>query len=98
MALKVSFYPENEEVEQKVATLLKEAEHFHRTGNYEKAEELYREVLRLDHQNSTAYHHLGIMALQGEQYELAEKLLKAASDFEPENTRYLRIWERFIFV
>ncbi len=89
MVLKIDFRSCDTEFEQDVSKLLKQAEYMHKTGNYEEAEKLYRQILTLDDQNSTAYHHLGIMALQGKQYELAEKLLKAASDFEPQNVRYL---------
>lgn len=88
MALKISSRCK-EEIEKEVAELLAKGEEFHLEGRYKEAEEMYKQVLQLDPQNSVAYHHLGIMALQGKQFDLAKKLFKASIDLDPNNVRYL---------
>ncbi len=90
MALKISSKPQKKSIlDNNITRLLEKAQDFHIKGEYEEAEDLYREVLKIDPKNSVAYHHLGIMALQGNNYKLAKRLLKAASDLEPDNVRFL---------
>lgn len=90
MSLKISGKMEKlSELNEDILQLVIKGEKLHLQGRYKKAEEIYREILARDPKNSIAYHHLGIMALQGKQIDLAKTLLKAASDLEPENVRYL---------
>ncbi len=89
MALEILSQPSKSLVDERVESLLKEAEDLHLAGDYEKAEELYREILKIDPRNSTAYHHLGIMALQGGNFKIANTLLKAAYELEPDNIKYI---------
>ncbi len=88
MALRISSN-RSRDTAREVEELLKKAENYHLKGKYQEAEDLYRSILEMDPENSVAYHHLGLMALQGGQYELATTLLKAASELEPNNVRYL---------
>ncbi len=88
MALRISS-KEKRDLVGEIEQLLKRAEDCHLKGKYQEAEDLYRSVLEIDPENPIAYHHLGIMALQGGQYKLAATLLKAASELEPTNIRYL---------
>ncbi len=88
MALKIKSKPA-QELDKEIMELLARGEEYQLKGRYKEAEELYREVLERDPKNATAYHHLGIMALQGKQLEFAKTLFKAAVDLEPENIRFL---------
>lgn len=78
-----------EEIDREITNLLLKGERYQLEGKFSEAEEIYREILKRDPQNSIAYHHLGIMALQGGQNDLAGIFLKAASDLDPENVRFL---------
>lgn len=88
MALKLN-QDKSPDTSEKVKKLLIEAENHQLSGNYKEAEKLYRQVLEIDPKNDVAYHHLGIMAIQGGQYDLAEVLMRAAYDLNPDNVRYL---------
>jgi tetratricopeptide (TPR) repeat protein len=50
----------------------------HQAGRLSEAEALYREVLAYDPNHGDAWHLLGTLALQVEQYELAEDLIRRA--------------------
>ena len=89
MVLQITSEVNKEYIDEKISQMLEKAEQLHTLGRYEEAEDLYREVLKLDPNNHIAYHHLGIMALQGGKFDLAKTFLKAASVLDPQNVRYL---------
>ncbi len=61
--------------------LLQLAQQQHQAGKFQDADSLYQQVLKRDPANATALHMLGVLALQRQNYQTAEELIrKAAGD------------------
>ena len=61
-------------IEQKLTTAVKH----HQAGDLDRAQNLYREVVRLDPSHADALHLLGVAALQNQQHETAVDLIQQA--------------------
>ncbi len=69
----------------KIITLedkLESAKLYHRSGNFEKAEKLYREILKEEPQNAEATHLLGLLAMQMGKLDVAQYLIETAIELD----------------
>ncbi len=76
----------NKENKKKILSLedkLESAKLYHRGGNLEKAEKLYREVLKEEPYNAQATHLLGLLAMQTGKLEIAKYLIETAIKLDP---------------
>ena len=69
--------------------LLAQAAEHHRAGRFEKAESIYREILRRDPRHVEALRLLALVAMNAEHYGQAEELLKRAVEVAPD---FLDAW------
>lgn len=69
-------------------SLVERALQFHRQGNLEQAEILYREVLRVEPDNADALHLCGVVAYQKGCIEKAEELIREAIAIYPRNAEF----------
>ena len=69
---------------EQVRATLREALTAHADGDLDKAEELYRETLRLDPQNKFAYYNLGVIAQTQGDSERAISSYRDAIDIDPD--------------
>ncbi len=68
---------------QSLEDKLESAKLYHRGGNLEKAEKLYREILKEEPYNAQATHLLGLLAMQTGKLEIAEHLIETAIKLDP---------------
>lgn len=68
---------------QSVSPVLAEAFQYHQAGELAHAQRYYERALELDPNNSTAWHYLGMVGLQGGQLDHAEKCLERAIRLSP---------------
>jgi len=71
--------------EQEIQILLENAQLHHRSGNFEKAENMYRSILNKEPENSEATHLLGLIALQSGKHSLAQELFQTAIELNSQN-------------
>lgn len=57
----------------------------HHQGKLPEAWALYQATLKLDPKHFSAVHHMGLIAIQQQSYEMAVDLFKIAADIEPKN-------------
>jgi Tfp pilus assembly protein PilF len=57
----------------------------HHQGKLPEAWALYQATLKLDPRHFSAVHHMGLIAIQQQSYEMAVDLFKIAADIEPNN-------------
>ena len=67
---------------------IRKAIHYQQSGQLRKAEEVYRRILTVDPDHSTALHLLGVMARQKGNYDSAVVLTNAAIRSHPETAEY----------
>ena len=72
-----------------VAGELKKGVAFHQSGNLTQAEELYQKILAQNARHPDALQLLGVIALQRENHDEAERLINRAVRIEPENSIFL---------
>jgi protein O-GlcNAc transferase len=63
--------------------LLKKGLQLHQEGQYEKAKELYLEIIKVNKFNYDALHLLGIIYLQNKEYQISLNFIKAAIKMQP---------------
>lgn len=68
---------------QSVSPMLAEAFQYHQAGELVHAQRYYERALELDPNNSTAWHYLGMVGLQGGQLDHAVKCLERAIHLSP---------------
>ena len=66
------------------ANILQQARDFHRAGQLQHAEKLYKQVLLLESANAEALHQLGILAHQTGRHEIAVEMLSKALIARPD--------------
>ena len=71
--------------EQDLQVILEKAQLHHRSGNLEKAEDLYRHILGQEPNNSQATQLLGLLSLQSGKYSLAHELFATAIELDSQN-------------
>ena len=70
-------------------TNLDEAISYHKTGQLDKAKEIYLELLKENSNSTTVLNLLGVLYLKQQKYDEAEKFIKKAMELEPNtNTAY----------
>jgi protein O-GlcNAc transferase len=69
-------------------SLLTEALVFHQQGEYEKAREIYLQVLEVDSRNADALHLMGVIAHQRGHYQVAVEFIEMAIDEKPKEALY----------
>ena len=72
----------------KLEKILKKALHYHRKGELQQAETLYKRLLRYRPAHPEALHLLGVIANQSGNYDRSEKLLQQAIEAQPNNAVY----------
>ncbi|WP_445629182.1 tetratricopeptide repeat protein [Nostoc sp. DSM 114167] len=60
------------------------ASQYYQSKRFTQAEEIYRQIIDLDPQQSEAFYGLGLLAQQQEQYQNAEQFFQAALQLQPE--------------
>jgi len=65
---------------------LAQAVAFHRAGQFQQAEQIYRQVLHADPRNADAWHLLGVIGSQANQHEVAVDLIRRAIELNPNST------------
>ena len=63
--------------------LLKKGLQLHQEGQYEKAKEIYLEIIKVNKFNYDALHLLGIIYLQNKEYQISLNFIKAAIKIQP---------------
>ena len=70
-------------------TNIDEAISYHKTGQLDKAKEIYLELLKENSNSTTVLNLLGVLYLKQQKYDEAEKFIKKAMELEPNtNTAY----------
>jgi predicted O-linked N-acetylglucosamine transferase (SPINDLY family) len=72
------------EDQQKLRTALS----LHQAGSFDKAAELYRQIISRDANNSYALHYLGLIEAVRGNHQHARSLLQRSLSIEPQNTQY----------
>lgn len=92
---KISFMSKHQKKKQKkqkksfdIQIEFSKAYDLHIQGKADKAEELYRHIIRIDPQHSDALHLLGVIALEGHEYDNALSLIKRAIRSYPHAAPY----------
>ncbi len=67
---------------------LSEAVAFHRAGQFQQAEQIYRQVLQADPRNADAWHLLGVIGSQFNQHEVAVEYIRRAIELNPNSTAF----------
>ncbi len=67
-----------------IPNALQLASQYHQTKRFTQAEEVYRQIIDVDPQQSEALYGLGVLAQQREQYQNAEQFFQAALQLQPE--------------
>lgn len=70
----------------------------HRAGNYQTAEEIYVNVLRVNPQQIDAMHLLGVIRCQQGRLDEAEQLLLPVIQRNPESTAFQNTWGRYLLL
>jgi Flp pilus assembly protein TadD len=65
------------------------AAEYHQSGDWTKAETLYRQILQTQPDNAAALHNLGELAFRAKQFPMAMELLKKAVALDPTNANYI---------
>ncbi len=82
------------EEKDKVGSLLKDAQHHYDNHEYDKAEKIYIQVIRLDNKNTVAYEGLGDVYFAQEQFLEAEETYSFLSKLDKKNDKvYVRLSE-----
>jgi predicted O-linked N-acetylglucosamine transferase (SPINDLY family) len=71
-----------------VAEALALAVAHHQAGRLSQAEQIYRQILAVDPQQSDSLHYLGVLAMQSGQYEVAEQYIRRAIAICPGQSAY----------
>ncbi len=82
---------ERKDMVSKVQSLedkIEAAKLYHRGGHLQKAESIYREVLKEDPSNSEVTHLLGLLAMQVGKFEIAEHLFNTALELDKGKPEY----------
>ena len=66
-----------------IQTTLDKAIRYHQDGRLDKAESLYRKIVREDRRNADAWHLLGVLFYQMGELEIAENNIKKAIEYNP---------------
>ncbi len=71
-----------------VSNEITKAVHYHRSGELEKAERIYKKILTINPHHSDAFYLLGLMAHQTGKYDEALRLISRAIQNNPKNPLY----------
>ena len=78
----------NTEVFRDTQDMLNTAQHFHRAGKLQEAEDLYRKILDQEPHNPDATHLMGLVALQVGKLELSREFLNTAIELKDNDPVY----------
>ena len=67
---------------------LEEAIALHQGGQVRQAEQIYKQILRINSQDAEALHLLGVVALQAKKYEVAVELIKHAIKIDSQQSSF----------
>ena len=67
---------------------LEEAIALHQGGQVRQAEQIYKQILRINSQDAEALHLLGVVALQAKKYEVAVELIKQATKIDSKQSSF----------
>ena len=74
--------------QQALQLTLQQAVRCHRAGELQEAERLYRAVLQAQPEHAEAHHNLGVLMLEGRQFDASLPHFEAAVAATPESQRY----------
>ncbi|MGO9110814.1 MAG: tetratricopeptide repeat protein [Thermoguttaceae bacterium] len=71
-----------------ISESLAQAVAYHRAGQFQQAEHIYRQVLQADPRNADAWHLLGVIGSQFNQHEVAIEYIRRAIELNPNSTAF----------